>query len=190
MKLKQITIVIAAVLGAASTFAHSKAIKPEFVDMALAPYYELQTALAKDDLAAAKYSAGIFIKMLGHGPSHEEAPSLADLSDEAQKIVDASDITIAREAFHTTSKELARMIKHVGTSGKSDVYKMHCPMAFDNKGGIWLQNSDDLANPYFGAKMYKCGSVQETLASANGGRERTDGEMKDKDAGDHSGHSH
>jgi len=192
MNKKFITILIVALIGASSAFAHSKAIKPEYVDMLLTPYFELQTALAKDDLATAKSSAGTFNKMLGHGPSHEDAPSLADLTEEAAKIQSASDIKIAREAFHAISKDLAKMVEHVGTSGKSDVVKMHCPMAFNNKGGAWLQNSEDLANPYYGAMMLKCGSVKETLASAKGGHGHMDhGKMKKKEGSHgHSGHSH
>lgn len=191
MKIRTITTFVAALLAAASAFAHSKAIKPEYVDMLLTPYFELQSSLAKDDLDAAKTSAGIFKQMLGHGPSHEDAPSLADLSDEAAKIQSASDIKVARSAFLAISKDLAKMVEHVGTSGKSDVIKMHCPMAFNNKGGDWLQNSDDLLNPYFGKMMLKCGSAQETLASAKGGH-MNHGKMqkKEKSGHDHSGHSH
>ncbi len=188
---KRIIATIAAFI-AVSAFAHSKAIKPEYVDMLLTPYFELQTALSKDDLARAKSSAASFKMMLGHGPSHEDAPSLADLSEEAAKIQSASGIKIAREAFHAISKDLASMVEHVGTSGKSDVIKMHCPMAFNNKGGDWLQNSKDLANPYYGAMMLKCGSVKDTLATAKGGHEghMDQGKMDEKKSShDHSGHS-
>jgi Cu(I)/Ag(I) efflux system membrane fusion protein len=30
-------------------------------------------------------------------------------------------------------------------------------MAFDNKGAYWLQDSEEIANPYFGAAMLRCG---------------------------------
>ena len=54
MKSKIITIIIASAITTTSLFAHSKAIKPEFVDMLLKPYFELQASLAKDDLEASK----------------------------------------------------------------------------------------------------------------------------------------
>jgi len=163
-------MLIVALIGTVSAFAHSKAIKPEFVDMLLTPYFELQTALSKDDLASSKADAKTFKEMLGHGPSHEEAASLADLSAEADKIINASDIKDARTAFLAISKDLSKMVEHVGTTGKSDVVKMHCPMAFNNKGGSWLQNNHKLANPYYGSMMYSCGAVQETLATAKEGK--------------------
>lgn len=179
---------ILATLLASSTFAHSKAIKPEYVDMLLTPYFELQTALAKDDLAVAKTSAGSLMQMLGHGRSREEAPSLSGLSDEAAKIQSASNIKDARQAFLAISNDLASMVGHVGTSGKSEVIKMHCPMAFNNQGGDWLQNSKELANPYYGAMMLRCGTVKETLASAKDDHgHKAHGKMPEKD---HSGHSH
>lgn len=188
--MKKIIVAIIAAFVAVSAFAHSQAIKPEYVDMLLSPYFELQTALSKDDLDTAKSSAASFKMMLGHGPSHEEAPSLADLSDEAAKIEAADDIKSAREAFHAISGDLASMVEHVGTSGKSDVVKMHCPMAFNNKGADWLQNSEDLANPYYGAMMLKCGSVKDTLASAKGSNGHMDHRNKSKGMHGHGGHSH
>ncbi len=186
--MKKTLLTLVAVFAAASAFAHSKAIKPEFVDMILTPYFQLQTALAKDDLASAKTSAATFKAMLGHGPSHEDAPSLADLTGEATKIESASDLAAARDAFHAISKDLAKMVEHVGTSGKSDVVQMRCPMAFNNQGGTWLQANEDLANPYYGSKMYKCGSVVSALASGKG-KHMDHGKM-DKDMHNQGGHNH
>lgn len=47
------------------------------------------------------------------------------------------------------------------TSG--EVYKQFCPMAFDGNGGYWLSDSKEVRNPYYGNKMLKCGSVNETI---------------------------
>ncbi len=189
MKTHISTLIIAALLGATSAFAHSDAIKPEFVDMLLKPYFKVQASLAGDDLATAKKNASTFHDMLGHGPSQKEAPSLETLSVEAQKIINASDIKAARSAFHAISKDLGEIVEHVGTSGKSDVVKMSCPMAFDGKGGEWLQNSNDLANPYYGSMMFKCGSVIEQLATASAEhRHDNDQHEKANDSDQHSEH--
>ena len=40
---------------------------------------------------------------------------------------------------------------------------MHCPMAFNNTGGTWLQQDAELVNPYFGDAMLYCGDVLEKL---------------------------
>jgi hypothetical protein len=169
MKSKIIVIAFASAVISSSLFAHSKAIKPEFVDMLLKPYFELQTSLAKDDLEASKQHSNSFKAMLGHGPSFEDAPSLLDLKDQANNLSNALDISAARTAFLTLSEDLSEMVEHVGTTKKENIYKMSCPMAFKGKGGAWLQNNEDLANPYFGAMMLHCGTVDAQLAKAKEG---------------------
>jgi membrane fusion protein, copper/silver efflux system len=42
------------------------------------------------------------------------------------------------------------------------VYKMHCPMAFDDKGADWLSDRDEILNPYFGDMMLRCGEIKKT----------------------------
>ena len=34
-------------------------------------------------------------------------------------------------------------------------------MAFDGKGGYWLQDVKEINNPYFGAKMLRCGEIKK-----------------------------
>jgi Cu(I)/Ag(I) efflux system membrane fusion protein len=167
MKSKIITIIIASAIASTSLFAHSRAIKPEYIDMLLKPYFMLQASFASDDLDASKNNANSLKIALGKGPSSEDAPSLLDLGDAAKKITDASTIEEARTAFLTLSEDLSEMIEHVGTTKTQNIYKMSCPMAFDGKGGEWLQNNKDLTNPYFGATMLRCGTEDSQLAKAN-----------------------
>ena len=42
------------------------------------------------------------------------------------------------------------------------IHLTFCPMAFNNKGTYWLQTRDVVNNPYFGAKMLKCGTIKDT----------------------------
>ena len=154
-----------ALLTATSALANSDSLKPEFVNMLLKPYFELQASLAGDDFKATKQHASAFNAMLGHGPSRKDAPALASLEAEAQKIVNASDIKTAREAFQAISTNLISLLEQVGTSG-DQAYKMHCPMAFGNKGGTWLQNNAELRNPYFGSMMLHCGMQQSVIGKA------------------------
>ena len=34
-------------------------------------------------------------------------------------------------------------------------------MAFDGEGGTWLQTTDKVRNPFYGASMLGCGSVKQ-----------------------------
>ena len=163
MKIKIISAIIVGTLASVSLFAHSKAIKPDYIDMLLKPYFEVQTGLSRDNLINTQKSAKKFKEMLGHGPSFEDAPSLSDLDLEIGNIIDAENIEVARKAFHMLSLDLEEMIEHVGTTNRQNIFVMHCPMAFGGNGANWLQESKKLANPYFGSKMYSCGSVQTQL---------------------------
>ncbi|MCB1122517.1 MAG: DUF3347 domain-containing protein [Verrucomicrobiae bacterium] len=189
MKAKYTFILLACMAAATSLSAHSRAIKPEFVDMLLTEYFSVQKALADDNLGDAKKSAGMFKSMLGHGPSFDDAPSLLDLQDHSEGIAAAGDIKTARNHFLTLSEDLAEMVEHVGTSGSQDVFQMNCPMAFEGKGGDWLQNSKDLTNPYYGSMMFKCGSVKSQLAKNKGGDSSGHSHSGHKEQ-DHSKHQH
>ena len=101
--------------------------------------------------------------MIGHGPSFEDARSLEGLSAESNTISSAQDLATARAAFQTLSKDFATMVEHVGTTGAQNVYQLSCPMAFDGKGGEWLQNNKSVANPYFGSMMFSCGAVKQEI---------------------------
>jgi Cu(I)/Ag(I) efflux system membrane fusion protein len=43
------------------------------------------------------------------------------------------------------------------------LYVQKCPMANNNKGGIWLSTEKDIRNPYYGDAMLTCGSVVDSI---------------------------
>jgi len=67
-------------------------------------------------------------------------------------------------AFLELSQQFATLVEHVGTSGETPLFVAHCPMAFENKGASWIQGDKEVANPYYGAMMLRCGGIQEQLA--------------------------
>jgi len=36
-------------------------------------------------------------------------------------------------------------------------------MAKDNQGAMWLSETEGIKNPYFGAEMLTCGSIEEVI---------------------------
>jgi len=67
-----------------------------------------------------------------------------------------------RDFFVTLTEETEKLISNADiTSG--EVYKQFCPMAFEGNGGYWLSDSKEVRNPYYGDKMLKCGSVNQTI---------------------------
>jgi hypothetical protein len=72
------------------------------------------------------------------------------------------DIKKQRDFFVSLTSEVEKLVgKAEITSG--EVYKQFCPMAFDGEGGYWLSDSKEVRNPYYGKKMFACGSVEKTF---------------------------
>lgn len=49
------------------------------------------------------------------------------------------------------------------------LYVAYCPMAFDNKGGQWLQAAETIENPFYAAEMKHCGVVKRKIEARDGG---------------------
>lgn len=71
------------------------------------------------------------------------------------------DIEHQREQFSTMSESLYTLVKAFG--GGTTLYHDHCPMAKDGKGAMWLSETKEIKNPYFGDKMMECGEVSEMI---------------------------
>ncbi len=130
----------------------------------LSDYFALQKALANDDFAAAKKAVGALnASQENMVCSVEGKDCCAELKSATTTLSSAETIESARQSFKALSNVLIAQLEASGSSGDSPIYKMHCPMAFGNTGGTWLQDSDDLRNPYYGAMMLKCGMPQAVI---------------------------
>ena len=86
----------------------------------------------------------------------------ADAREHAEHIgANAGKIEHQREHFDLLSKDMYDLVKALGAG--QTLYKDFCPMYNDNKGAIWLSESKDIKNPYFGKAMSSCGTVKEEL---------------------------
>jgi hypothetical protein len=85
-----------------------------------------------------------------------------DLKEHAEHIGEnAKDIDHQREHFTMMSEDVYDLVKAFG--GGQTLYHNHCPMANDNKGAMWLSETKEIKNPYFGGKMNECVKVQEVI---------------------------
>jgi Cu(I)/Ag(I) efflux system membrane fusion protein len=134
-------------------------------------YFPLQAALAGDDKDGA---ARVADKMLGvlsavdiglvSGKAHDVwMDNSMKIKAALDKIKEAEGIERMREEFEKLSNELIAVVEQFGAHGANTLYKLNCPMAFDNKGADWLQMDEDTHNPYFGASMLKCGQVVQVI---------------------------
>lgn len=85
-----------------------------------------------------------------------------DAREHAEHIgANAGNIAHQREHFDLLSKDMYDLVKAFGAG--QTLYKDFCPMYNDNKGAIWLSESKDIKNPYYGKAMSSCGTVKEEL---------------------------
>lgn len=136
-------------------------------------YLPLQKALAADDPAGAQRAvAGL------KGALDKADPK--DLSDTARKRWDSErkhlerileelgtkkELKGQRESFAPLSGTLAALVRTFGVEAAGPVFQLRCSMAFDNRGGAWLQLDDQPRNPYFGAAMPACADRIERLTA-------------------------
>jgi len=141
----------------------------ENLDRVWAHYNALHAALAGDDFGRAKIASAALRKVTGvlgeaEVPEFGKQPWITlstALVDATGKLESASDIAGARAEFERISIATEAALRVLGSTMHMRI--MHCPMAFDGRGARWLQNSEKLLNPYFGASMLRCGSTIEVL---------------------------
>ncbi len=124
----------------------------------LEAYYALKDALVATDVKSAEKKAVLLAKAIKNDNLNGNILILAEA------IAGATDINDQRFEFEKLSREIYAMAKK-SNFGNATIYRLYCPMAFDNKGAFWLSDEQNIMNPYFGDKMLHCGRVEETISN-------------------------
>ena len=139
----------------------------------LQAYFNLQGALAADDRTAAHRS----VAELRSTAEQVDDRELSDATrrvwhrerENLRTILSAlegqEELREIRAAFSQISGEMEGLVQRFGAGPAGPVYRVHCPMAFGNQGAWWLQQTEEIRNPYFGATMLKCHDRLEKIAS-------------------------
>ncbi len=136
-------------------------------DAVLAPYEAIHAALAGDTLDGvadnaakiariARESAASFDAKRAGVPESKASQCqalLPKVRSAAERLAAATTLDEAREAFGELSRPMVQWRGMATGTDKPNV--VYCPMARKP----WLQESDQVANPYFGSKMLKCGDI-------------------------------
>ncbi|MBU0679666.1 MAG: efflux RND transporter periplasmic adaptor subunit [Verrucomicrobia bacterium] len=130
-------------------------------------YINIGAALSSDDAKKAEIAAGSLLDALTHvdmsilktDPHKLWMPLQTKIRNAAEVISDVTDIQSQREGFRSLSSAVTEAVQTFGT-GKRSIYRAWCPMAFNNTGAHWLQNHEEVLNPYFGSSMLHCGEIQ------------------------------
>lgn len=131
------------------------------------PYLALKNALTKDDNKSAKAAAKkLEVAIKSVDPKNLSADKAKifteykeDMAEHAEHISDAP-LDHQREHFKMLSEGMYEIVKEFGTT--KTLYKDRCPMFDDKKGAIWLSETKEIRNPYYGAEMIGCGELEES----------------------------
>ena len=142
------------------------------LDTAVQAYFGIHAALADDKVAEATAAAQTMqaklkaVQMKGlDGDAHMLwMKQLETLNAALAQIEKAPSLEKQREAFYPLSKQLAAVLQVFPPL--KPVNQAFCPMAFDNASATWLQQSEEIANPYFGSAMLGCGEIENTLGTS------------------------
>lgn len=135
-----------------------------------AGYLGLQSQLAGDADQAAHMSLKSLLKLVivAAGDSTlDEATTmrLHKMHSALLKVGAKSDIELNRAVFRTLSEHIIAIEQTSGNPLAQKLSVVHCPMAFEDEGADWLQAQGQVANPYFGASMLRCGAVTREVES-------------------------
>lgn len=132
-------------------------------------YFLVKDALVKTDASTSSVKATELVKAIKAVEmtklSNEEHAVwmnvMKDLTTNAEKISASKDVSKQRETFALLSKNIYELVKV--SKQETPVFYQHCPMYNNGKGANWFSKEEAIKNPYYGAQMLTCGSVQETL---------------------------
>lgn len=133
-------------------------------------YLNTKNALVADNSADASKAASAMnasIKSLDKSLLNAEQKTVYDGIEKGLKSASiaiekqAADIAAQRAQFYGMSMGIYDLVKAFG--GGRTLYHDHCPMARDNQGALWISELKDVKNPYYGADMLTCGTVEEVI---------------------------
>ena len=130
-------------------------------------YLDATESLARDDLSGAQKAFNLLPSTVAKVDVAAFDPQSLDrwqaTSDvilaAAEKALDAKDSAGFRVHYEDVSNGMLSLVQTLGHSLHAPLYRVYCPMAFDDQGASWLQAGRKIANPYFGAEMLRCGSL-------------------------------
>lgn len=117
----------------------------------LGTYLAIGEALAADQVPAPELSAQI-TQAAG---SLEGKPGAEAIAQGAAGIT-REDLEAARAAFKTMSDGMIEYLQASADQQPGHTI-VHCPMTFGGKGGLWVQRTGKVMNPYEGSRMLHCG---------------------------------
>lgn len=135
-------------------------------------YLDLSEALSADDLEKAQAALRRLRDGLKEAAPHGLTGADAELfsrqvADVASALPESADPDMAtlRTRLDPLTAALAVYLRTFGHAPDQPIVRLHCPMAFNDRGADWFQPDDQVRNPYFGKQMYRCGVKRGVIAA-------------------------
>ncbi|MBN8700350.1 MAG: DUF3347 domain-containing protein [Chitinophagales bacterium] len=158
------------VKAVAVTFSNVDAKAAAAIKEIIDHYLHIKNALANDNsgeaASGAKAMAEVISKLDKSLLTAEQKKVYDDIEDDLKEHAEhigknGDKIEHQREHFSMMSEDVYDLAKAFG-AGRA-LYHDHCPMYNENKGAMWLSETKEVKNPYFGSKMITCGTVEEVI---------------------------
>lgn len=134
----------------------------------LSAYFPIAAMLAEDSTEGlADAGARLAQALTAAANRHSDHATLAEIRAHADGLAAATTLNDARDHFGMMSPPLARLAEASEAPAGMDVYRMVCGMADAPEGGVWLQDHDQVRNPYFGSAMLRCARTVEAVADGH-----------------------
>ena len=134
-------------------------VMPEYINA----YIQLKDALFSESPSKTK-EAAIIMKDKISIANIEDAKRLKSITDLLSAIESSDNIKAQRKSFALLSKKIQKLFDESNIKGVK-LYVDYCAMANNGSGGYWLSTDKSINNnPYMGAKMPHCGTIDETIS--------------------------
>ena len=133
-------------------------------------YLKLKNALTNDDSKTAASAGNAIVTSLAvldaNTLSASQKKIFTEIAEDAKEHSEhigsnAGKLDHQREHFDMLSKDISDLVKNFSAGQK--LYQDFCPMYNEGKGAIWISETKEIKNPYYGSKMLSCGSVKKEL---------------------------
>ncbi|UKT63516.1 DUF3347 domain-containing protein [Pedobacter mucosus] len=166
--MKKILVLVAVIAIATTTFTYAQSKTDIALNKVLASYYDVKNALATDKKDLAIEKVKVLTASVNAVPHNELSvdkhkiwmEQAAIIKSKAAQLAGSNDIKTQRKSFEGISYAMIKTLRTVKFNN-STVYVQHCPMA----KASWLNEKENIENPYYGSMMFDCGDVAETIKS-------------------------
>ncbi len=134
----------------------SPALSNPGVSAVVDPYLRVQETLAADKTAGIRDQAGAIVVAAGKLGKPGEGIATA-----ARQLQVAAGLEPARDAFFALTSALFKYADATGTPLGPEVRRAYCPM----EKKPWAQKDGQIANPYAGSRMLRCGEFTDRKKS-------------------------